>query len=358
MRDYYDIIIVMNDCYSEGVVVVSITIKDIAKMANVSHTTVSRALNDSPFINEKTKTRIIKIADQLNYIPNYNAKSLVLNKSYNIGLFFSTISDGTSPSFFHATVEGVSSVIKGNYNLVIKGIDHCINFNYVSKERFDGIILVSQSEGDNPFIYDAINKGIPLVVLNRKIDAENITNILSAEKDGAYEATNYFISNGHKNIAIIEGKLGFKSSVFRKEGYINALIDNKIKIQNEYLVSGEYDVKSGFKAMEKLLNLAKVPTAVFCSNDDMAVGAMRAIQKNGLRVPEDISIIGFDDSPFCEYVTPCITTVRKLTRKISIVGSKKLLEQIASPEMAGEKLYINTELIKRDSVKNILAQNI
>lgn len=335
----------------------SITIKDIAKLANVSHTTVSRALNNSPFINYKTKTRIIEIANQLKYVPNYSAKSLVLNKSYNIGLFFSTISHGTSSSFFHATVEGVNSVIKENYNLVIKGIDDCVNFNFISKERFDGIILVSQSESDNPFIYHVINKQIPIVVLNREIEVDNIINILSAEKDGAYEATKYFILNGHKNIAIIEGKLGFKSSVFRKEGYINALINNKININSDYLVRGEYDVKSGYKAMEKFLNLPNIPTAVFCSNDDMAVGAIRAIQKNGLKVPEDISIIGFDDSEFCNYVTPALTTVRKLTRKISIVGSKKLLEQIEGSKQNGEKLYINTELIKRDSVRNILIDN-
>ncbi|WP_026883935.1 LacI family DNA-binding transcriptional regulator [Clostridium akagii] len=336
----------------------SITIKDIAKIANVSHTTVSRALNNSPFINEKTKKKIIELADELNYVPNYNAKSLVLNKSYNIGLLFSSISSGTSPGFFHEIVEGVSSIIKGNYNLVIRGIDRCINFNYISKERFDGIIMVSQSESDNPFIYDVISKEIPLVVLNRKIEADNITNILSAEKDGAYEATKYFISNGHKNIAIIEGKAGFKSSVFRKEGYINALIDNKIKIKSEYLVPGEYDIKSGFSAMEKLLKLPNIPTAVFCSNDDMAVGAMRAIQKKGLKVPENISIIGFDDNIFCEYVTPALTTVRKQTSKISIVGSQKLLEQITSSKFTGEKLYIPTELIKRDSVKNISVEKI
>ncbi len=323
-------------------------------MANVSHTTVSRALNNSPFIKEKTKKKILEIANELNYVPNFNAKSLVLNKSYNIGLFFSTISKGTSPSFFHETIDGVNSIIRENYNLVIKGIDDCKNLNSISKERFDGIILVSQSEKDNTFIYDVISKEIPLVVLNREIEADNITNILSSEKEGAYEAINYFISNGHKEIALIEGKSGFKSSTFRKEGYINALINSKIKINDEYIVQGEYDIESGFKAMQKLLNLDKVPTAVFCSNDDMAVGAMRAIQKKGLRVPEDISIIGFDDNIFCNYVSPALTTVRKLTHKIAVVGSEKLLQIIDKPQAKGEKLYIDTKLIKRDSVKKII----
>jgi DNA-binding LacI/PurR family transcriptional regulator len=331
----------------------SITIKDIAKMANVSHTTVSRALNDSPFINEETKRKIVEIANELNYVPNYNAKSLVLNKSYNIGLFFSTIHKGTSSVFFHEVVDGASGVIRGNYNLVIRGIDDCKDFNYVSKKRFDGIILVSQSESDNAFIYDTINKQIPLIVLNREIEASNIINIVSSEKEGAYEATSFLIKNGHTDIAIIEGKLGFKSSVDRKAGFINALIDNNMQIKNEYFIAGNYDIESGFSAMEKLLSLPKIPTAVFCSNDDMAVGAMKAIQKAGLRVPEDISIIGFDDSIFCNYVTPALTTVRKLSRKISVVGGEKLLEILNDSHISGEKIYIDTELIVRDSVSRL-----
>jgi DNA-binding LacI/PurR family transcriptional regulator len=331
----------------------SITIKDIAKMANVSHTTVSRALNDSPFINEETKRKIVEIASELNYVPNYNARSLVLNRSYNIGLFFSTIHKGTSSVFFHEVVDGASGVIRGNYNLVIRGIDDCKDFNYVSKKRFDGIILVSQSESDNAFIYDTINKQIPLIVLNREIEASNIINIVSSEKEGAYEATSFLIKNGHTNIAIIEGKLGFKSSVDRKAGFINALIDNNMQIKNEYFIAGNYDIESGFSAMEKLLSLPKIPTAVFCSNDDMAVGAMKAIQKAGLRVPEDISIIGFDDSIFCNYVTPALTTVRKLSRKISVVGGEKLLEILNDSHSSGEKIYIDTELIVRDSVSRL-----
>lgn len=333
----------------------SVTIKDIARLANVSHTTVSRALNNSPFIKENTKKKIIEIANQLNYVPNYNAKSLVLNKSYNIGVFFSTISKGTSPSFFHEIIDGVNSNIEEKYNLVIKGIDDLKSLNYISKDRFDGIILVSQSESDNQVIYDVISKDIPLVVLNRKVEIDNVANILSSEKEGAYEATDYLIKNGHKDIAIIEGKEGFKSSVFRREGYINALINNKIKINNEYIVRGEYNVESGFKAMKKLLGLRKIPTAVFCSNDDMAFGAMRAIEEHELRVPEDISIIGFDDSEFCNYVSPALTTVRKLSHKVASAGCKKLLEIINdSDKTLNDKVYISTKLIIRDSVKKII----
>ncbi len=331
----------------------TVTIKDIAKLANVSHTTVSRALNNSPFINEETKNRIVEIANQLNYVPNYNAKSLVLNKSYNIALFFSSISNGTSPSFFYEIVEGANSVIKESYNLVVRGIDDYNNFAEINKRRFDGIILVSQSESDNLFIYDVIRKEIPLVVINRDIPEDYIVNILSNDEKGAYDAIEYLIKNGHSDIAIIEGKKNFKSTIYRKEGYIRALLDNNIQLKNEYMVQGQYDIESGYSCMKNLLALDKVPTAVFCSNDDMAVGAMKAVIEKGLKVPEDISIIGFDDSVVCDYVTPSLTTVKKHSRELSVKGTDKLLTIIENKDASEKKIYIETELIVRESVKNI-----
>lgn len=331
----------------------SVTIKDIAKLANVSHTTVSRALNDSPFINDETKNKIMLIAKQLNYVPNYSAKSLVLHKSYNVALFFSTISKGTSSGFFHESVDGVNSVIKKSYNLIVRGIDDYEDFLTIDKKRFDGIILISQSDSDNAFIYDVLQKGIPLVVLNREIQENSVMNILSAERKGAYEAVEYLIKSGHSNIAIIEGKKGFKSTLDRKEGYVKALIDYKMQINNEYMIQGEYNIESGYNAMKKLLALSKIPTAVFCSNDDMAVGAMKAVMQAGLKVPEDMSVIGFDDSVVCNYVTPALTTIRKPTREISMKGAERLLEIMEGKDIKKEKMYINTELIIRDSVKSL-----
>ncbi len=330
----------------------SVTIKDIAKLANVSHTTVSRALNNSPHIHEETKIKIKAIAKQLNYVPNYNAKSLVLNKTYNIALFFSTIDQGTSPSFFYEVVSGVNSVIRTNYNLVLRGISDYQDFLSVDKKRFDGIILISQSESDNVIIYDIMQKGIPLVVLNREIAEDSIVNILAAEKEGARKAVAYLIQNGHKDIALIEGKKGFKSSMDRKEGYIKALIEEGIQLNAEYIIEGEYNLESGHKAMQQLLALPKIPSAVFCSNDDMAVGAMKAIFEAGLNVPEDISVIGFDDSVVCNYVTPTLTTIKKSTAEISIQGAEKLLSILEGRQENGERIFLNTELVIRQSVAN------
>jgi LacI family transcriptional regulator len=327
-----------------------VTIKDIAKLANVSHTTVSRALNDSPLIKPGTKRKIQEIAAQLNYTPNFNAKSLVMQKSYTIGLFFTSISNGTSPSFFADTVKGVNSVINEDYNLFVRGIDDYQDFSSIHHRRFDGIILMSQSEVDNAFIYHVLHQKIPMVVINREINDRSLINILSNDREGSCHAVKYLIQKGHKDIAIIEGIKGFKSSLERREGYFKALIDQEIPIRTEYIVNGNYDMESGYKAMDKLLSLKNPPTAVFCSNDDMAVGALNAVFAKGLTVPGDISVIGFDDIQSAQYTNPSLTTVKKPIEKISRLGAEKILAAVENQEINGEKTFVETELIVRKSV--------
>lgn len=150
----------------------------------------------------------------------------------------------------------------------------------------------------------------------------------------------------------IEGIKGFKSTLERREGYLQALIQQKIPIRNEYIVQGNYDMQSGYKAMEKLLSLQNPPTAVFCSNDDMAVGALNAAFAKGLNVPNDVYVIGFDDIQIAKYTNPSLTTVKKPIEKISRLGAEKILEIVENNEQTGEKIFVETELIKRKSVSS------
>ena len=331
----------------------SVTIKDIAKLANISHATVSRALNDSPLVNQETKEKVMSIAKELNYIPNYNAKSLVLNRSYHIGLFFSSINQGPSAHIFYEVVKGVNNVIKDQYNLIVKGIDEYQDFNRIDRKVFDGIIVMSQSMKDTTFIYHIIDKKIQLAVLNRELKEDNVINILCDDKKGAYSAIQYLIKMGHKKIGFIEGKEGFKSSLERKTGYLDALVDYGLPIHKKFIVKGNYDLDSGYAAMEQLLANEEYPTAVFCSNDDMAVGAMKAIREKNLSVPQDISVIGFDDNIFSNFLTPALTTVRRPIGKIGEAGAKALIKFINKKKVEKDAIYINTELIQRDSVKEI-----
>ncbi|WP_113674630.1 LacI family DNA-binding transcriptional regulator [Vallitalea guaymasensis] len=308
----------------------SITIKDIAKLAGVSHATVSRALNDSPLISDKTKDRIKKIAKDNNYIPNYSAKSLKLDKSYNIGVFLSAL-EGTSPSFFYSSIKGVNRLMKErNYNLVVKAIDD-LNGDYsiVNSKHYDGILVVSQKIQDDEFIKYIGALNIPVVVLNRKINIEGTTCVYSEDRDGAYQAVKYLTNQGHKRIGLIKGKEGFLNSSERLEGYKLAMNEASLTVDKKLIASGKFDVISGYKGMNKILdNNTELPTAMFCSNDEMAFGAIKAIIEKGLRVPEDISVVGFDDIEMCKYITPELTTVRREISKIAYSGTEILFDML------------------------------
>ncbi|MFB6365145.1 LacI family DNA-binding transcriptional regulator [Paenibacillus elgii] len=331
----------------------SVTIKDIAKLAGVSHTTVSRALNDSPLINPETKERIKVIAGSVNYTPNYSARSLVLDRSYNLGLFFTTLHTGTSAGFLYEAIKGVNDVIKDGYNLIVRGIDDYKSFHKVNRKNFDGIIVMSQSDSDQSFIEYASDKEIPLVVLNRPVESVQVMNFVPDDRSGAYRLTEYLVQQGHRHIAIIEGKQGFKSTQARRDGYCEALRKHGISVPEAYYVSGNYDLESGHAAMSKLLELPDRPTAVFCCNDDMALGAVKAVTERGLSVPEDISVAGFDDNLFSAFMSPALTTVRRPIEELSRAGAEKLLKFIETKHSEQSLVLFHTELIIRDSVKSI-----
>lgn len=329
----------------------SVTIKDIAKLAGVSHTTVSRALNNSPLIQEETKERIRNIAEQMDYTPNYSAKSLVLDRSYNLGLFFTTLSKGTSAGFFYEAIRGVNSVIQDRYQLIVKGIDDYTSFHSITRKSFDGIVIVSQSDDDQAIIDHIASKGIPQVVLNRPVETSGVLNVLSDEEQGAFLAASYLIEQGHKRIALVEGVKGFKSAQNRKDGFERAMKHYQIIIPPAYRMPGLYDLESGHKAMQQFLMLDERPTAVFCCNDEMALGAMKAVSEAGMNVPNDISVVGFDDTVFAAYVTPALTTVRRPIEQISREGALRLLGNIENKQHETEQLLLKTELIVRESVQ-------
>jgi len=332
----------------------SITIKDIAKMLNVSHTTVSRSLNDSTLISKETKEKVKEVARKYNYRPNVNARSLVLAKSYNIGLFFSTLQTGTTANFFLNSVRGVNSIIRGSYNLAVEAIDDLDDFHQISTRNFDGIIVMSQSPNDNEFIAHVLKENIPIVVLNREVVDQKVTTILSDDLTGAFNLTRYIIEQGHKEIALIEGKPEFRSTYKRKQGFINAHQEAGLRINEDYIIKGNYDLESGYAAMQIILELKRRPSAVFCSNDEMALGAMKAIKQRAISMPDEISIAGFDDMGFTAYLTPSLTSVLRPVEDMSKEGTQILLNKIENNKT--EELGIinlDTKIVIRDSIKKI-----
>jgi LacI family transcriptional regulator len=332
----------------------SITIKDLAKMLNVSHTTVSRSLNDSPLISRETKQRVKAIARKYNYTPNVSARSLVLSKSYNIGLFFSTLKTGTTSGFFLDAVRSINSYIKGRYKLAVEAIDDFKDFQSINKRNYDGILLMSQNPMDDSFIAHVISEEIPFVVINREIQGQKVASVLTDDLVGAYEATNYLLQCGHKKIGIILGKREFRSTHKRKEGFIKALSDGGIGLDERLIVEGDFDIESGYDGMTSLLKSGMQPTAMFCSNDDMAIGAMKAVFDFGLKVPGDISIMGFDDNGIAAYLSPGLTTVKRPIEKVSREGVKILLSKMEGKIFQDtEMINLPTKLMIRSSVAKI-----
>lgn len=327
-----------------------VTIKDIAKLAGVSHTTVSRALNDSPLIKPATKEKIKELAESLHYVPNFSAKSLVNQRSYRIGLFFSSIEKGTSASFLVEVIKGINHVLNDRYSLSVNGLDTINHFEDIKPQIYDGIIIMSQSDDDDPFIQFVKETTIPFVVLNRQLEDSNEYNVASNDAKGVKEAISYGISVGHKKVAMIGGQEGFRSSMERKKGFVAALKSAQLSFNKDYFLSGDYSIESGRLLGEKLLTLEDPPTLIFCANDDMAIGALKAAFALQLNVPNDVAIIGFDDILFASYTTPALTTVAKPIHEIAEVGTEMLLKILKNEPVDEKQKFLDTTLVIRESV--------
>lgn len=328
-----------------------VTIKDIAKIAGVSHTTVSRALNDSPLIKEATKEKIRQLAASMDYVPNVSAKSLVSQRSYVISLFFSSINEGTSDSFLVEVIRAINSVLPKDYSLSVRGIDSVENGEFIHQQRCDGAIVMSQTDEDDQFIGLLLEKKIPTVVLNRQLKDPAIVNISADDAQGVREAIRFAYEQGYRKFGTISGKSEFRSARIRQHSFLNALTELGLTPEPAWLVSGDYSIESGREAAKKLLALPERPEILFCANDDMAIGVMNACHELGVAIPEEMAVIGFDDIPFSRYTSPPLTTVRKPVDQISQLGIMELVNLINGQVPAKNQVLLDTRLEIRDTTR-------
>ncbi|MDD5729328.1 MAG: LacI family DNA-binding transcriptional regulator [Victivallales bacterium] len=334
----------------------NLTLKDLAEIAGVSHTTVSRALSDNPVISVKRRQAIKKLAGEYGYRPNSFAKSLVTRKSFNIGLFFTSLGANVTPAFFHEITVSVQRIIKEKYNLIIRGIDdYKHDFSGIDKGNFDGILLVSQGRKDDSFINYLTEMEMPLVVINRNMREFNIDSFFADEREVIKETVSYLLKNGHLKIAFVKGAAGSISAARRYSGYLEAMRDTFGTATEMLVFEGDYTTKSGYETGRKIARMKPRPTAAICSNDDMAVGLIKSFNDSGIKVPEDISVTGFDNMEICEYLIPPLTTVNRQTDLIVKSAAERLLEKLEntnSPFQTVTKSY-KSELIIRKSVATL-----
>ena len=304
---------------------------------------------------EQIICKVNEAIEELGYTPSYIARSLVLQKTSLIGVI---IPDITS-SFFSTILSSIEECAsQNNYNILMCNISENLNkelkyLNIFNEMRVDGIILMH--ERVNNSIYEFLNKlDIPVVLSSAKPLDLMFPSVNINDNRASYDATNYLISLGHKKIALIGGYMeDISTGKNRFCGYKKALEANDIILNEEYVKQGNYKLQDGYKLMEELLRCKDIPTAVFAVSDDMAVGAMNCILDNGLRVPDDISIVGFDDSNLASMVRPRLTTVHQPISEIGTMSVEILLNIINSQEILIDEVVLNHKLVVRDSCQKI-----
>jgi DNA-binding LacI/PurR family transcriptional regulator len=326
-----------------------LSIKDIARMANVSHSTVSRALQNSPLISRETAAKIRRIAEDSGYRASAVARSLVSRRTRTIGTVVTSIADpfaaGVVAGIEDAANDHGFSVFLANSNAdperevrVVRSFE---------ERRVDGIIVTSSRAGA---IYTPMiaQMRIPIVLLNNQHPSEFVYSVMIANIPASMEATNHLLELGHRRIAYIGDRHGGQSDTERFAGYRQALDAADVPFRPELVVHGDGKPEGGMRAMAQLLALSPRPSAVFCYNDMSALGALREIHASRLRVPDDISLIGFDDLYVAQYTNPPLTTVRQPMRQMGRMAMETLFHLLAEPGSA-HSVKVPGELIIRES---------
>ncbi len=331
------------------------TIKDVAALAQVSLKTVSRVINDEAGVHSRTREQVRKAIDELGYQPDPSARSLRSAQSYAIGLLY----DNPNPYYVIAMQNGVLSVCRETgYGLQIHPCDstsqHLVTEiqQLVRTARLAGIVLTPPMSERQALVDALLAHGIRLVrIVSASSDPQNGSPCVYVDdRDAAYAITEHLIQLGHQRIGFLWGGKSHGSSWGRYQGYADALRDYGIAEDPELVLEGDYSFDDGFRGARRLLMQAHRPTAIFGSNDEIAAGVLAAARSGGLNVPYDLSIAGFEDSPFSKQSWPPLTTAKQATEDIGRRAARRLLAEIRDqPEAKAGNTGINPELVVRGS---------
>lgn len=330
-------------------------IKKVAEHANVSTATVSRLINKTSYISPETAKKVWSAIEELGFYPNINARGLASGRSLLLGLIVSDIVNPFFPelvkSFEECAVEQGYEVITANTNY--DSARTAQRVRSLIERRVDGVAVMT-SEMDQSLIDELSTRGIPIVFLDTGAVRENVSNIRIDYARGISEAVNHLLELGHRRIGFISGPLGLKSARIRRSAFLKFLRKQGIIEKKELVTTGNYKIDGGRKAMNQLLELKERPTAVLASNDLTAMGALQALRTRGLHVPEDVSLIGFDDIALAESTDPPLTTVNISRVKVAESAFESLFRLINSDSKTGAELLIETKLVIRESTAQLI----
>ncbi|HHV6919443.1 TPA: substrate-binding domain-containing protein, partial [Haemophilus influenzae] len=326
------------------------TMKDIARLAQVSTSTVSHVINGSRFVSDEIREKVMRIVAELNYTPSAVARSLKVRETKTIGLLVTA----TNNPFFAEVMAGVEQYCQQHqYNLIIAATGGDAkrlqqNLQTLMHKQVDGLLLMC---GDSRFQADIeLAISLPLVVMDWWFTELNADKILENSALGGYLATKALIDAGHRKIGIITGNLKKSVAQNRLQGYKNALSEAKIALNPHWIVESHFDFEGGVLGIQSLLTQSSRPTAVFCCSDTIAVGAYQAIQQQGLRIPQDLSIMGYDDIELARYLSPPLSTICQPKAELGKLAVEALLQRIKNPNENYRTLVLEPTCILRGSI--------
>lgn len=329
-----------------------VSIKDVAEKAGVSPSTVSHVINKTRYVSPLTRSKVERAIDQLGFHPSTLARALKMNRTNNLGML---VSSSTNP-FFAEVVRGVEEgCYRNNFSLILcnsgNKIDRQLdNLTTLVQKRIDALVVMTNRSEER--FNEALQKvkGLPKVVL----DSAPQPNACTLQDDsvlGGRLATNHLISCGHRKIGCLMGPEGHPRSIDRHRGYIEAMATADLPVNSLWSASGPLSVSGGYNAMAQILRSGERPDAVFAFNDLMAIGAYHAIQENGLSIPQDISVVGYDDIEYASYMTPALTTIRQPSFELGLQAARTLIDHLDQKVELPPVIQLVPELIVRKSVK-------
>lgn len=332
-----------------------VTIADIARELNTTPATVSRALSNHPGISDKTKKSVHETATQLNYKRNRIASSLRSGKTHLIGV----IIPSAEINFFGSVVHGIESVANTQgYNVLLYQSNESREFEEKGLESFlsarvDGILIsIAKDTIDYSHLKEIKARGIPIVFFDRANDDLGIDSVVIDDYKGAFMATDHLIAKGYKRIAHISGPQHLKNFYDRLKGYMGALQANKIKVETSLIYNGNISIESGKEGVRHFWSMQNPPDAIFATEDFTALGAIGELKEKGIRIPEDVGVIGFANELFGDHITPRLSTVDQQTIQMGKSSLNLLVDLIEKKETTGhrqQKVVLEPLLISRDS---------
>jgi len=333
-----------------------LTIKDIAKAAGVSVTTVSRALNGYDDVNERTRQKIKTIADQMGYSPNMAARYLISKKTNTLGLLLSNVTrDSSKDNIAFEVLCGINDRSgELDYDLVLFSTtpqkQTTKSYKTLCQERgVDGVIIMGMRL-DDPYLKEIVTSNIPCVLIDIQLEGPNVGYVTSDNTSGSVAAVKHLLDSGHRHIAMINGHAQADVSILRLEGYKQALAEQGIPFDESLVVNGRFSEQGGKEAASRILSSNPEVTAIFCASDLMAIGAIQGIKEMGKSVPGDVSVIGFDNIDLASYYSPALTTVHQHKYELGYHSAQVLIDMLENKE-ATHHVMLPTELIQRDSVR-------